>query len=165
MSAYQIAILGLYSIAAMVCLNDRRMLSWISIGAGVFLATSAYSRAGGWNPAFMSALADGAVCLLIYAFGRYKWEMTLWRLFQTFLLVHIVFLAGIHGLSFTVPEPAYHSALEVINILVVLTIGGTGLLQRIGYDGIPFTAWHPVRRLVHFVRQERTIPPFWRRWA
>ncbi|UYQ70952.1 hypothetical protein OF122_12880 [Pelagibacterium flavum] len=161
MSHIDMLILGAYGLAAIAVGRDTRALSWLAVSAVVALSTALYVRHGFGNAAFVSALVDGGVCLLIYAFGRHMWEMLVWRFYQTFVLIHLIFLASVHQLAPVVDPLIYGVSLELLNILVALTIGGAGLMQRLGHDGLRDSAWRPLRPLVRLVRQKRTHPPFW----
>ena len=161
MSSIDMLILGVYGLAAIAVGRDTRALAWIAVSAFVALATALYVRSGLGNAPFVSALFDGGVCLLIYAFGRHMWEMLVWRLYQTFVLIHLIFLASVHHLAPVVDPIIYGISLEFLNILIALTIGGAGLMQRLGNDGIRNSSWRPLRPVVRFVRQERRARPFW----
>lgn len=165
MSIYQQGVAVVFLVAMLASWGQTRRLAWLAASAAVFMATSWYWRAGLGNPAFISALADGAICLAIYAFGRQVWEMAIWRMFQSFVLVHMLFLMSTNGLLFAIDFNVYALVVEAINVLIVLTIGGSALLERLGHDGVYRNPWHPVYRLVRAVRAERAQPPFWKRWA
>ena len=163
MSTYQSILLMVYGVGLAVAWGQIRPMLWLSLSAGVMLITSFYWQWGWGNPAFISALIDGAVCLGIYAFGRYIWELILWRLYQTFVLIHLLFLLSTHGLMFEIDFILLAAAIETVNVLIVLTIIGTAITQRFGASGgIYFTRWRPVRSALRFVYTQRTLPPFWK---
>jgi hypothetical protein len=166
MSIYQFAIMTVYAIAAFIVMERKqlRALAWVTTAASVYIVTSTYWRAGYPEPAFVSGLIDGAACIAIYLFGKYGWELLIWRFFQASILVNIIRLAGTHVPFVPVFDGwIYSLALETLNVLIALTAVGTGFLKREPVDD-GNTDWSG-RRFHHFVRslrQERPKPPFWK---
>jgi hypothetical protein len=146
---------------ALAALAMARALVWLALGAGVFVASSVYWRMGGPHPELLAGALDAGVCLAIYFYGRQRWEMWVWRLFQVMLLVNMMHLAGSIGIFYDISRTAYAITLEVMNWLVILLIAGTGILQRVGYDYGGVTGpWRGVRGVVHTLCEKRQTPPF-----
>ena len=162
LSVYQVVILSVYAVVAWFLMErgDRRGLGWVCLAAISYLGTSAYWRAGFVEPALFAGIVDGAVCIAIYLFGKYRWELLIWRYFQFFVLVNTLRLAGYHGLFPVAPPEIYSGLLEGTNILIALTIGGIALGKGIG------DAWELdgfgdyLRRIGLAVHQERKVASF-----
>lgn len=150
-----------YAVAALVAMGNLRAMAWLAVGAGTFLASSAYWRTGWEHPELVAGGLDAAVCLAIYFFGRQRWEMWVWRFFQVMLLINIIRLAGTIGIFHDTGQAPYAITLEAMNWLVILLIGGMSGLQRIGYDyGGVSGPWRGVRGVVRTLCEKRRTPPF-----
>jgi hypothetical protein len=167
LSVYQVVILSVYAIVAWFLMErgDRRSLGWVFLSALAYLGTSAYWRAGFIEPSLISGIVDGAVCMTVYFLGKYRWELFIWRYYQFFVAVHVVWLMGLHGLAPRVDMVVYSGVLELTNILIALTIGGIALGKGVG------DAWEldgfgdRLRRIDSAVHQERKIPSFHKTWG
>lgn len=141
--------------------DDRRAQGWIALGSLSFAATYAYGAAGLPNHAAITAMVDTAQVLAIYFFGRYRWEMHLWRVWQASVLLSILHLAGLTGGTWI-----YAVCLEVLNVAALAIIGGRHVAARWAArrDDRP---WVPRRLLVALraLCAERREPPFTRRGA
>ncbi len=162
MSEFQIGMIVLCGVAALVSWRNWRATGWIAALAGSFLASSFYWRTGLPYGEFFAGICDATVCLLIYAFGKYRWELAVWRMFQAMLLVNILYLAGNIGIFYRVDHVFYASILEALNILILLTIGGVAVLQRIGSNGSFLSSWPRVHRALLALRARRRSHPFWK---
>jgi hypothetical protein len=150
-----------YAVAALIAMGNLRAMLWLAVGAGTFIASSAYWRAGLPHPELLAGGLDASVCLAVYFFGRHRWEMWVWRLFQVMLLINIIKLAGSVEIFHNVDQTAYAILLEAMNWLVIILTGGTAGLQRIGYDnGGASDPWRGVRGIVHTLCAQRRTPPF-----
>jgi hypothetical protein len=150
-----------YAVGALVGFGQWRAKLWLACGAGVFIASSVYWRLGGPHPELFAGGLDAAVCLAVYFFGRHRWEMWVWRLFQVMLLLNMIRLAGSVEIFHNIDHTAYAVLLEVVNWLVIILIGGTAGLQRIGYDnGGAADPWRGIRGVVHSLCAKRRTPPF-----
>lgn len=150
-----------YAVGALIAFGQIRAMVWLAVGAGTFLASSLYWRAGLPHPELFAGMLDASVCLAIYFAGRHRWEMWVWRFFQVMLLVNILHLAGTIGIFYNTGQIPYAITLEVMNWLIILLIAGTCALQRIGYDyGGAYRSWGGFRGVVLALCEERRTPPF-----
>jgi len=165
MSAFQFVIMSVYALTAWYLMERRynRGLAWVLVAAGAYLVTSTYWRAGGPEPALFSGVVDGAACLAIYLWGRYRWELLIWRMFQFMILVNIARLAGIHGFIPAAPAYLYSTAFEITNVLIALVSGGIATVIGARTDaGSAGGLVGRIRGLGAALHQKRTEPPFWK---
>lgn len=164
MSGYQLALWTIAGVAALFSWKSPRAIGWIVALLASHTVSVLYWRSGGPYAELVAGLCDAAVCLLIYAFAKYSWEMVVWRMFQTMLLVNIIYLAGGLGIFYRVDHIVYSSILEALNVLILLTIGGVAWRQPAGdSDGRSIPAWLGLHRLVVALRSKRARAPFWSR--
>lgn len=161
MSIYQTAILILALIAILVSWGNWRAIGWLVAGQVSIAVSVAYWKTGWPYGELIAGLCDASVCLMIYALGRYRWEMALWRLFQTMVLVNLIYLSSRLGLIPAIDHDAYSSVLEILNVVIIFLAGGSAALQRINGSGRAFSPWHRVRGAVVALFEKRTSPPFW----
>lgn len=138
--------------------DDRRAQGWVVLGAASFAATYAYGAAGLPYHAAITAMVDTGQCLAIYFFGRFRWEMHLWRVWQASVLLSILHLAGLTGGTWI-----YAVCLEALNVAALAIIGGRHFAARWA-DARDNRPWVP-RRLLVALRSlcaERREPPFTR---
>ncbi len=152
---------------AALCRKDRRALGWIAAGAANFVITAAYQDAGLPHHPVFTAFADASVCLAIYFFGRYRWEMRLWNVFQMSVLISIMRFVGTIARPEWVPyfpsNYTYIALLEACNWAALAVIGGTRIMQMVDNHALerhPRGALGRVHRLVRSLRAERKAPPF-----
>lgn len=181
MSQYEIALLIGYAAAALVAIicDNKRALGWIMLAGGVYVITELYARTFGqttfvvatnrWDffvptGPLVSGLFDAGICLAVYFFGRYRWELSVvWRLFQASLGFNIWYLAALAHVPL-VPSLAhndYAGILEIINWLALLFIGGTAILLRTGAaDAFARGPGGRLRRALAALYRERAHPAF-----
>ena len=132
MNEFQIALLIGAVIASLLSLRLPRAQLWIWTMAAAFVLPTAWQRADlPFHPAFTLG-CDAGVCLAIYFFGREKWEIGLYRIFQASVLTSLLFLAGpleVFGTVFYMSNYGYVVVLEMLNWLALLLIGGVGLSE------------------------------------
>lgn len=143
--------------AMCACLNDLRALLWIACGVASFAATTAWQQAQ--MPYYPAAcgLVDAFQCLLIYHLGRYRWEMLLWRVWQTSLLISIGRFLGLVG-----SPNLYVAGLEACNwaalAVIVSSRFAAGLADELARD------WSWVGLVIHrallSLRDKRSTPPW-----
>ena len=153
MSWYQGALLIGAIIAALIAWGNWRAIGWL-VALQVSIAVSvAYWNAGWPYGELVAGTTDAAVCLLIYFFGRYQWEMWIWRLSQLSVAVNCFYLAGNIGIFYNIPHDVYSSILEAINWVAILSIGGTAILSRLDIDvGSAHRPWQRLRGALLSVR-------------
>lgn len=113
-------------VATVISLNVPRAWIWILSGAASFAASTAYSRYGMPYPSAFGIACDSFVVLAIFHFSKLNYELVLWRIFQSMILINILYLAGLIG-----PKWAYVVALEVMNWAALLVISGTAISKRV----------------------------------
>lgn len=167
MNSWQIALLFGAVVASILSFGLPRAQLWILAGAVSFVFSTAWQRYDlPFHPAFTLA-CDACVCLAIYFFGREKWEIALYRIFQASVLTSLVFLVGpieIAGHTFNMGHYGYVVFLEAWNWAALLVIGGMGLAEKIGgrgYENFPGLGWASgFLRSLHFGRTARETQPF-----
>lgn len=181
MSGYEQALLIGFAVAALVAsvCGNRRAVMWIIVAGAVYALTELYARTFGqttfvvstfrWDfhvptSPLVSGLFDAGICLAVYFFGRFRWELSVvWRLFQISLGVNLYYLASLAHLPF-VPELSHNdfaAILEIINWLALLFIGGTAILLRTGAaDAFARGPWSSLRRSLAALYRERKVHSF-----
>lgn len=132
MSEFQLALLIGAIITAAISKRLPRAHLWILAGAASFVASTAWARYGMPYPPAFTLAADSAVCLLIYFFGKERWEDKTYTIFQLSVLVSLVYLAGpieIGGVVITMSHWLYVVMLEICNWAALAVIGGTALFD------------------------------------
>lgn len=130
MDSFQFALLIGAALTALISIRQPRALLWIATGATSFIVSTGYARLNLFYPEAITALCDASVCFLLYFVARARWERYLFLLFQGSVLVSTAYLAGIIG-----PHSAYIAALEGLNWLALLVIGGTSALSWVPRHG------------------------------
>lgn len=164
MSGVDLSLLVGAIIVAALCVRMPRGLIWLGAGALSYIGSVIWWRVGLPHGAAVAGALDVAICLGIYFFGRFKWEMAIWRLFQASVAINFLYQLSEVGVFVDIPHDAYSSMLEAINWLVLLTIGGTAALQgvRVSHDVLGISAWLNVRRVVLSLHEERARHSFLR---
>ena len=128
------------AVAAIICQN-RRALGWIACGAASFALTLAWQYSELPYHAGICALSDAAQCLLIYHFGKYKWELALYRIWQVSILLGIMRFFGA-----ITSQYGFVTALELCNwaaLAVIVAPKYTGSLSDVAAD------WSIAHRRIH----------------
>lgn len=145
-------------VVALMLRHDRRAVAWVVAGAVAFAVTYIYAVAGGWRPPVIKTLVDAGLCLGVYIFGCYRWEMLLWRVYQASILISIMHLFG------AVPDhTSYIIGLEACNWAALFVIGTGGLSRTIVDVVDPWRPVPPLRRALGALRAQRAHPPGWHR--
>lgn len=143
---------------ALLCRREPRALLWIGAGAADFVITAAFETRWPEYHAIFTGFADATVCLAIYFIGRRKWEMMVWRVFQTSVLISILYIMRLIPSHYV-----YIAALEACNWAALVIIGGTNGLRLVDH-GMGWNRFHRahqhIHRLVLSLRQKRTRAPF-----
>lgn len=161
MSFVDVSLLSGAILAALLAWRTPRGVLWIVAGALSYTVSVIYWRSGLPYAEGIAGLCDAAVCIAIYFFGRERWEMLIWRLFQTSVAINFLYLAGNIGVFYGVPHDAYSAMLEAINWLALILIAGNGLAQMVGASlGDAHRPWHRFRNLARALRTKRARDPF-----
>ena len=150
-------------VALALSVGNGRAWAWLLAAAASYAVSTLYWRSGLGYPSFIAGLSDAMICLGVYFFGRMKWEMWIWRLFQVSVAINLVYLGGDLGVWQKLPHNAYAVILEAINWAALLFIGGTGAIQMIGAPNAPAASHSPWGRVFRALRplfRERTKPAF-----
>lgn len=161
MSVFTLTLLAGAALAAGLSWGNWRAIGWLAAVTLDLVLTVLWWNSGLPHAEVFAGTADAAVCLGIYFFGRWRWEMWVWRLMQAQVLVNVMFLASNLYVVPRIDHDTYASILEALNWIAILSIGGMAVLQRIGYDlGRARAPWAGFRGFVRALRAERTTPPF-----
>jgi hypothetical protein len=146
MSFFQIAMLCVMGAVAIVGHRHPRGLAWLGLLAIGYLISSFNWRWGGPAPELVAGLGDAGICVAIFFFGRYIWEMRLWltclmMLFVNFgYLLHSVIGAGV------IPHDVYSGVLELLMLVALAIVGGQSAFVASGdINGRSFHPWRPLR--------------------
>lgn len=127
---------------AIVSYANLRGLAWLLALVAGYFVSGFYWRTGAPNGELVAGLCDAAVCGAIFVLGRYRWELWLWLLSQFSLLVNILYLVSNLSGARAIDHEVYSIALETLNALAFLLIGGVSAFQKTGMtDGIAFRPW------------------------
>jgi len=153
-------LIGALIVGALSYRNPRGLL-WIVVAGLSYINASIAWRLGLPYAEAITGFGDAGVCLAVYFGGRERWEMWIWRLFQTSVAISLFYLAGNLGIFYAWPHDAYSILMEAVNWLLLLLIGSTAALQWIGAFNVRARQpWGRVRRFALALQSERTDPPF-----
>jgi hypothetical protein len=156
-----LAIGFLIALGLSALVQNRRGMAWLVVGAASYVSATLAWRLSLPMAEVITALGDAAVCLGVYFAGRYRWEMWIWRLFQVSVGISTLYLAAQLGIVSRIDHEVYAILLEVVNWLVLLSIGGSAALQWVrGSNALAHRPWNRVRGLVMALWRERRTPPF-----
>ena len=157
MNEFQIALLAGALLTGLASWRLPRAWAWICVGAAAFVVSATYARHGLPYPSAFNAACDVTVCLLVYFFGRLKWEMAIGYLFQASVLLSIGNLIGVIE-----PHYAYIVGLEAINWAALLLINMTVVTSRFAAYGVRPRRhpWSGVRVAHSSLFSQRKRPPF-----
>ena len=152
-------------VALALSVGNGRAWAWLLAASVSYAVSTLYWRAGLPYAPFIAGMMDALICLGVYFFGKLRWEMWMWRLFQFSVGINIIQLGGQFGVWQSPSHNAYAIILEAINWLALLFIGGSGAIQMIGAQNAVAAAHRPWDGVLRFVRplyRERSHPPFHR---
>jgi len=128
---WELALLVGAAVVAAVSRFDHRALLWVALGTVEFALTTIYARHSvPWLPsAFVSGIADAGVAFALITFAQRRWEGALGYVFEFMMMVSFIRLMGL------LPDHyVYAVALEALNWVALLLVGGAALLRRVdGY--------------------------------
>lgn len=154
MTIYNLLVLIGYAAAAVLSLGYSRALWWLATGAFCYVAGVLYWNLGGVWPEVVVGVLDAAVCVFIYFRALYKWELVVFILFWLAVTIGLVHSIGMSA--------AYDHAvaLEVINYMLILWVGGVSAFERQGFmDGWAFNPWRSVFGFVRPVYSTKRKAP------
>lgn len=135
---------------ALASIRNPRGVVWIVAIAAGYFASTLYWRYNGMSGELVTGLCDAAVAALVLVFGRSLWEMVVWAIFTTSLFVDFLFLAN-NLVGGPIDHDTYSIALEVLNAIVLVWIGGVSGFLFHGYsDGWAFNPWRTVFGVARF---------------
>lgn len=157
MNQFQIALLIGAIVTLLMSRNLPRSWLWILCGTGSFAVSTAYARYNLPHPEAFAVACDAAVVLAIYHFAKENYELLLWRIFQTMILINILFFVGLIG-----PRWAYIIVLEVLNWAALFLILGTAITERFAQGEIrpASISANRVRGAGMALRRERAHAPW-----
>lgn len=149
----------IYLAAALaVCIvsyRNLRGIAWLLALAVGYFVSGMFWRLEVGNGELVAGLCDAAVCAAIFVLGRYRWELWLWLLSQLSLLVNILYLVNNLSGARVIDHETYSIALEALNGVAFLLIGGVSAFQHVGMtDGSAFRPWVSVLGFVRPAYQE-----------
>lgn len=158
MEWYHWALAAFALLAAFVARKTPRAVLWVAALATSFIVSVGYLRGyqaleannllashtgdialyvAIWRdwlpPSLVAGACDAVVCVLIYYFGRERWE-TLWlySISLGMMATNLLYSSGlIMGFPPIPDRGTLGSILEAMNIAALLLVGGTGLLDRV----------------------------------
>lgn len=156
MNEYHAALLIGAIVAAALSWREPRGVAWIVAGAASFIATAGYEAAGYAYHPIITGFVDAGVWVLVYLFAAFRWEMWLYRIFQTSVLISLLRATG-----WIDSHTAYVVALEACNWVAIVVVGGTAAWGWIDARvGAHRAAPGRLRRAVASLYSPRSSPPF-----
>lgn len=169
MNEFQLLLLIGAVVVASLTVRLPRAHYWLLAGGASFVFSTAWARYALPYPPAFTLSCDAAVCLLIYFFGRERWEEHVYKIFQLSVLISLVYLAGpieIGSIMITMNHWFYIVLLELCNWAALAVIGGTAIMDRIGAneDGAGHRRGMHIHRPYAAWRSSRTTQPFHKVW-
>lgn len=137
-------------IVGLISFRNPRGILWIVVAGISYINASIAWRLHLPYAEAITGFGDAGVCLAIYFGGRERWELLIWRLFQTSVAISFLYLAGNIGIFPRIPHDTYSILMELINWLTLLLIAGISAMQLLGAENA--TAHRPWDRVRHFGR-------------
>jgi hypothetical protein len=158
-SPYTFTLIAIAAIVWNLAAHLPQARMWIVAGAMSFFASTIYVDAGlPYHPAF-TLVCDACVCLSVYFLGKEEWEKRIYNVFQLSVLISIIRMSKLIDDSVV-----YAAALEICNLMALLFIGGTAIIDRISANGHGYGLsawWHRHIRVAHLsLRKARSADPF-----
>lgn len=162
MTEVDISLLIAALLVCLISIRNPRGILWIGIAALSYINGDIAWRLNLPYAEAITGMGDACVCLCLYFAAKQRWELMIWRLFQTSVAVSMLYLAGNLGVFLSIPHEFYAMLMESANWLLLAIVGGTSAMQWIGatYD---VGARGPVRGLDRVnlaLRQSRTTHSF-----
>lgn len=167
---YHFALIGWAIAVGLLAGKTPRAWLWIAAMAASFVVSVVYLNFPGprWLPQpGIATMCDAVIVISIREIGRDRWEIYgLGALFMISVSLSLVqTFAIIAGFPPQLPSEVYALALEIINYLALILIGGVGLLDRIEASDVRLHFPRPARSAMdtigHFAhRQTNQKTPF-----
>jgi hypothetical protein len=139
-----------FVLALSIAAGNRRGALWVvAIVVNLMLSTAAWVVHVPYAAAVVAVL-DFSLCVLIYQFGRNRWEQWMFLLYQFSMLVSILYLATMVWAPGYVDHDLYSTILEGVNYFSFLLIGTISGIQITSHDRdrFAFRTWPRIRALV-----------------
>lgn len=151
MTATAVILLSLFA-------GNIRGSTWVALIAIDLVVTTAWWRAGlPYGDAF-TAVFDFSICAAIYFFGRHRWELYVFLIFQCSMLVSIIDLAAMIWAPGWIDHDVYSSVLEILNYLAFITTGTvSGFIFANRSDVSALRAWSGVWSFDRLVRAKGEV--------
>lgn len=104
--------------------SNYRGAGWVVAISIDLVVSTAYWRADLPYADAFTAVCDFSVCAAIYCFGRYRWELQTFLLYQLSMLVSIVDFGAAIWAPGWIDHDSYSSVLEAINYIAFILVGG-----------------------------------------
>ena len=126
MSIYEAALLIVGGAVLLLSLGARnwRGAVWVAAIMADLIISTAYWRANLPYGDVFTGACDFSVCLSIFTFGRWRWELGLFLLYQFSLLISIIDLGAAIWSPGWIDHDTYSSLLEAVNYIGFLGVGG-----------------------------------------
>lgn len=127
-------------VGGFLALGDKRATRWLFVGASAYLVSVLYWRTGLPEPAVYSGVIDFLVIVALWRWALQRWEALLMAAFMLCLALNLIYALGMS------PSYEHTVALEVINILAALFVGGSSVVRKDGdyADNWLLTPWRTV---------------------
>lgn len=111
--------------------NVPRAPLYIVMGAALYAASAAWHNMDWPYATAFGAGTNFVMIFFLWANADQKWELRVWNFYHLMLVVDLLYMAG-----FIRDRFIFAASLELINLVLLLFIVGTGLAQRLT-DGNP----------------------------
>lgn len=148
MSIYEsiLLITGTAAMLLSLLAGHKRGALWIAAIMIDLVVSTAYWRADLPYGDVFTAVCDFSVCVLIFLFGRWRWELRLYLLMQFSVLISICDFAASLWSPGWIDHDTYSSMLEAVNYLAFIGVGGIGAFALAAGSlpaGKPWTRFRP----------------------
>lgn len=161
MQWYHIGLIALAIGAAYAAWNVPRAKLWLILGALSFVASALWHNYGLPYPTPFGAATNLAICYAFWILAERRWEMRVWNCFHMMLIIDLLYISGAINDHY-----AFAVSLEIVNVVAILMIATTGIMERTGGMGMGFGLGRP--GWINFVHRrlwpQRSVPrPWWQR--
>lgn len=126
----------------LLSLNNPRGIGWISMITGAYFVSGWNWRSSDLSPELFAGLLDATIIILVLFLARYVWEMWVGLVALACMFVNIIYLVNNLSGAGVISHEIYSIALEALNLIALLTIGGVSAFKQKGLaSGIAFHPW------------------------